>query len=721
MSILLLLSAAHAGVIALESASPSGPGNSIPFGGVSADCNVSDDYQGFVYKNVPAFDLLPGDTLAFDLGAENDATIELDIALAAAVSNGSLEQEASGFTDVVTGGVPSDPDGNDIEGDFELVFTVEAPFSFAGGGLLIRFHSAGSYAEDTTCTQVLMYASGYDGSSLFVERFYNDEDGVYPWGSGGYNHSTDIVAQVRITFDEGTPWYRDADGDGYGDPTDSLVSESAPDGYVVDATDCDDTDATVSPADLEYCDGVGIDDDCDGVADEDSALDAETFYADDDGDGYGDAAATHEACAAPSGYVENDTDCDDGEPLAHPGATEVCDGFDNDCDGHEDEDDAADAGTWYSDNDADGYGVTTLSRVACEAPEGFAGAPDDCDDARAATFPGADEYCNGYDDNCDGDIDEGESLDALPWYADADGDTWGAPGALVYACSLPAGYVADATDCDDASAAVFPGAIELCNAVDDDCDGRRDESDAADAPTWYADVDGDTWGDAGASQPSCAEPDGYVVDSGDCDDRDANRNPAEDEVWYDGVDQDCDGNDDDQDADGSPFAADCDDEDAERAPGNEEVWYDDVDQDCLGDSDFDMDGDGQDSETYGGEDCDDADDTIYTGAVDDPYDGVVTDCSSAGEYDGDADGYASDGFDGDDCDDANSDIHPGAEDTPDDGVDQDCDGADASVEDVKTAGECGCGGGEGAWLLMGLPLGLAWRRRRGHLSTSDQA
>ncbi|MDO9280456.1 MAG: MopE-related protein, partial [Pseudomonadota bacterium] len=99
-----------------------------------------------------------------------------------------------------------------------------------------------------------------------------------------------------------------------------------------------------------------------------------------------------------------------------------------------------------TDDDLDGDGVA---------------APDDCDDADAGVFPGATELCNGVDDDCDNETDE----DPPTWYADADADGYGDPGVAQAACDAPAGTVADATDCDDASASVYPGATDACDAV----------------------------------------------------------------------------------------------------------------------------------------------------------------------------------------------------------------------------------------------------------------
>ena len=637
----------------------------------------------------------------------------MDIALSGTIFNGSSIEDTAGFTTVVEAGTPADPDGNTTKGDFELAFDVESSFSFAGGGLIVRFVPTGPYVGDADCTQVLMYGQGGDASGYFVERFFADTDGVYPWEDG----DDSAIGEVRFTYADGLSWYADDDGDGFGDPDDRVVSDVEPAGYVEDGSDCDDTDPSVSPDAIEMCDGV--DNDCEGTVDGDDALDPSPWYLDADGDTYGDPEVLVEACDAPARYVADDSDCDDANDLVNPSADEVCNGLDDNCDGLIDDASATDAVAWYIDDDGDGFGAPSTDTMdACDQPLGYAATGDDCDDTRAESNPGADEYCNGYDDNCDGTVDEGTAIDAPVWYADADGDDFGDAEVAEPACDRPAGFVADATDCNDADEQISPAADEYCDAVDNDCDGLLDEDTSVDAGVWYADVDGDGYGDAGDAESSCDQPNGYVPDPDDCDDRDRDRNPAAEEIWYDDIDQDCDGNDDHQDSDGSPVADDCDDQDAERSPENEEIWYDGIDGDCGEDSDFDQDADGQESETYGGEDCDDADASVYNGAIDDPYDGLVTDCASAGEYDADADGYQSDSFGGDDCDDANSDIHPGAADEEGNGLDEDCDGLDAGSEVDIGKGGCGCATQDpGVGWLAGVAVMAVARRGRGRLRT----
>ena len=375
------------------------------------------------------------------------------------------------------------------------------------------------------------------------------------------------------------------------DDTDDSGSDTAPDTGPVDAdgdgvsaaTDCDDTDGSVFPGAPEACNGV--DDDCDGTVDI-GASDAPTWHADRDADGFGDPATATAACAAPLDHVADAGDCDDTRAAVSPAAAEVCNGADDDCDGLTDgaDDTVSGAPTWYPDADADGFGPDAAATAACEAPAGHVAYAGDCDDTSAAYRPGAPEACDeAVDYNCDGSVG----------YADDDAD--GVP-----ACE----------DCDDADATVLPGGVELCDGRDDDCDGTVDEDDAADAPTWYVDLDADGWGSSDATLRACAVPLGYDDDAEDCDDADASVRPDAPEVWYDGVDQDCDGADDDRDGDGFPTAADCDDTDASAFPGAPEVDLDGLDQDCDGwdgGADTDVDGLADSAEAGAGTDPFDAD------------------------------------------------------------------------------------------------------------------
>ena len=150
--------------------------------------------------------------------------------------------------------------------------------------------------------------------------------------------------------------------------------------------------------------------------------------------------------------------------------------------------------------------------------------PDDCDDLDPAVLPGADELCNGVDDDCDDIIDE-DASDALSWYADADGDGFGDPEAEVLACDMPSGHSDDASDCDDDDAEVHPEAQEACTGVDDDCDGLVDDEDDSveDQRSWYPDADSDGLGVDDGAVTACDQPSGHAAEAGDCDDSDPSR------------------------------------------------------------------------------------------------------------------------------------------------------------------------------------------------------
>jgi len=470
-------------------------------------------------------------------------------------------------------------------------------------------------------------------------------------------------------------WYADGDGDGYGDPSTGVEGCTAPSGHVADGTDCDDGDAGANPGATELCDGY--DNDCDGLVDgdDDSVTGSGTWYADGDGDGFGDAAVATVSCSAPSGTVSNAGDCDDTDYHVNPVATELCNGVDDDCDGTVDVG-AAGVLTWYYDADSDAYGDAAVSVTACDQPTGYVSDSTDCDDTLAYVYPGADEYCNGTDDDCDGVVDVG-AVDEPTWYADADADAYGDASTATVGCTQPTGYVADNTDCDDTMASVYPGATETCNGVDDDCNGVIDNGAAGSTP-YYADADGDSYGDAGDVDYSCTAPSGYVADSTDCDDTDAAVNPAASELCN-GLDDDCDGT-------------------VDVGATDESIWYGDADGDGYGDSSStNIACSAPTGYVADDSDCDDGDATVNPGAtetcnsVDDDCDGDIDeDASDATAYysDGDGDGYGDDSsvtYDcgtlsgmtttGGDCDDLDPLIHPGATEYCD-GVDTDCDGTD---------------------------------------------
>ncbi len=328
-----------------------------------------------------------------------------------------------------------------------------------------------------------------------------------------FPHNTELcdAAHVDEDCDAATLGARDDDGDGF---VSSLCCDGASCG-----DDCDDTRAAVHVGSTEVCNR--IDDDCDGRVDEGVSI---AGFVDADRDGYGDATMPTTACGSAVGFSANGTDCDDTRASVHPGQPEICDGIDNDCDPATGIDQNAAAVTWYRDADGDGFGTPNDTTTSCAPPAGYSLLGTDCDDTVAARNPGTAELCNGIDDDCNGVAD----------FVIAPGDTEdddrdGIPDA---ACHDPR-----ASDCDDRDPTSGPGQTETCDGRDNDCDGRIDED--ATSVAFYRDADGDGFGTTTAVTVACIAPSGYARRGGDCDDASNTRFPGALEPC-DGIDNDCD-------------------------------------------------------------------------------------------------------------------------------------------------------------------------------------
>ncbi len=281
--------------------------------------------------------------------------------------------------------------------------------------------------------------------------------------------------------------------------------------------DCDDTDPLRFPGNIETCDPDNKDEDCD----------PKTFGdKDSDNDGFFDKKCCNPVSDDKGAKLACGSDCDDLKASVNPKAAELCDDFDNDCDGKTDEGVGI---KMYRDADFDGHGEKgpkVKAVMKCPGAVGFAGKSNDCNDNDPEVFEGQFEICDGKDNNCDGNIDEVE--EEAPWFVDADGDRFGdATSVPVYSCQRIPGRELSHNDCNDKAAAVNPAAAELCDGVDNDCNGKRDfKLDTND----FEDDDNDDVADS-----NCKGGKG-----GDCDDTDATTAKGKEEVC-DMRDNDCDG------------------------------------------------------------------------------------------------------------------------------------------------------------------------------------
>ena len=290
-----------------------------------------------------------------------------------------------------------------------------------------------AYTTDTYGVYAADSATDSDSDFTYNDWYDNgtsDTDGYFSFSTTSNGNITDspdfsdysvdgdcdnddlTLSAGSALIDSGDPSISDPDGSdsdigAYGGPGSTAVDEDG-DGYYSES-DCDDTDSSINPGATEVCDGV--DNDCDGVIDV-GAADGDIYYADDDGDGYGDPSDDAFLCEDTSGYADNDDDCDDTDSSINPGATEVCDGEDNDCDGDTDDESSADITTWFLDYDSDGYGGSAYTEVSCEQPSGYVENDEDCNDGDSGINPDADEVCDGDDNDCDGDTDEDDAIDA---------------------------------------------------------------------------------------------------------------------------------------------------------------------------------------------------------------------------------------------------------------------------------------------------------------------
>ncbi|MCB9740358.1 MAG: putative metal-binding motif-containing protein [Deltaproteobacteria bacterium] len=467
----------------------------------------------------------------------------------------------------------------------------------------------------------------------------------------------------------------------------------------------------------EACNGV--DDDCDGKTDE---------GCDDDQDGYcaiGVAIADLPASCTGTGGCQGAMppwcskgigDCDDADKASNPGAVESCgDSKDNDCDGVTDAAaaDVAPLGctAFYADADKDGFGDAENKACLCKATVAFpASDAKDCNDKDQNVKPGAKEVCgNGKDDDCDGSENQVDASGCTNFYADKDGDGYGA-GAPQCLCAAKDDYKALAGgDCDDGKKAFSPIATETCDGFDEDCDGSTDEEGAQGCKSWYADGDKDGWGDPNKSACLCGAQGLFVTLQGkDCNDGNPVVHGGMKELCYDSIDNDCDSTTDEEGGQGCVDYYLDSDKDGYGDPGKKK---------CLCDK-----GQVAGYTAGNGKDCDDSTGSVSPDATE-ICDGKDNDCDGKTDTgcDKDADGYCDDAKTtigkpaacpkgGGDCNDdpntGGAGVHPGAKEIcngkddncgsgADEGCDDDSDGyCDKGMTVVGTPSICPKGGGD---------------------------
>ena len=353
-----------------------------------------------------------------------------------------------------------------------------------------------------------------------------------------------------------------------------------------------------------------------------------------------------------------DVDCYDNVAEAHPGAEEICDHYDNDCDGLTDE-------PWslvltWEDQDGDGFGDQRQPPSPHCPGEAYATNNLDCHDHNPGVHPHAEEVCDGEDNDCDGTVDLRPVRGGRRARADADGDGAVDPTIVSVACIGAPGWSVDPAapiDCDDADANTYPGAPESCDGKDNDCDHRDESIDdrmttGVGAAFFAPDVDDDGWVVEGDRRLVCLPMIGWGPNYGDCDDTLAAVYPTAAE-GCDGLDNDCD-----RTVDG-PDAAGATDRFADL---DGDGWGDVATRGCLEEGLVDA-----------GGDCDDADPAIHPFATGEACaSGVDTNCdgfTGTDDHDGDGVGACAD------CDDGDPAIAPGAVEVCDGAkVDEDCDG-----------------------------------------------
>ena len=284
---------------------------------------------------------------------------------------------------------------------------------------------------DNYATDIDTLASGWNGNIMFADTinlpaaFSNVSSVTFRFYVINQATSTSTLRMDNVSVWGNTItitpslYYADQDGDGFGNLSMDTLLCNAPAGYVSNSTDCNDNDALVNPNTV--------------------------WYQDLDNDQVGNTAVSQVSCTQPAGYVLTDGDCNDNDASITAPTM------------------------YYSDIDQDGFGDDATGTLFCQAPVNLIPIGGDCDDNNNAINPNATEICDGLDNNCDGQEDEG--LTFLNYYFDGDSDGYGIGNPTV-SCSPIAGYATQTGDCDDSNNSVYPGATDTeGNGIDENCDG----------------------------------------------------------------------------------------------------------------------------------------------------------------------------------------------------------------------------------------------------------
>lgn len=419
----------------------------IPDDGIDQDCNGADTTTCYLDNDGDGYGTDSGTVVLAPDGSCDTSDGE---SLTADDCNDSNASAHPGATEVIGDGVDQDCSGTEI---------------------CYLDHDNDGYRPDLFSTVISFDLDCIDSGEATPADPTNDcndlDDMVHP---GALEMPDDGIDQDCNGTDAIT-CFIDSDQDGYGSATGTTViapdgSCETADGEALNMDDCDDSDLSVHPGATELV-GDSVDQDCNGN---------ETCYLDHDNDGYRpDAFSTvlsfdldclDSGEATPADPIN---DCDDSNAGVNPGETEIVDdGIDQDCNG-------ADAITCIIDNDKDGYGTDSGATViapdgSCDLADGEALTVTDCNDSDTSAHPGATEIIgDGVDQDCNG----GETC-----YLDSDDDGY-RPDAISTALSfdldcIDSGEAAPAdpiNDCDDSDDLIHPGALELCDGVDNDCDG----------------------------------------------------------------------------------------------------------------------------------------------------------------------------------------------------------------------------------------------------------